>query len=83
MASQSDESSEESGSTVSTEEEEEEEEDDEPVLKYKRFAKEVVNSLSQSGAEGEPKNVIICMAVHPKVIALNISNIDPYMCVSL
>ena len=43
-----------------------EEEEDEPVLKYKRFAKEVVNALHQ-GQEGETKNVIQCMAVHRKV----------------
>lgn len=70
----SDESSETGSGYSSSEEEEEEndgEEEEEPILKYRRFAKEVVNSLSQSGAaEGEPKNVIICMAVHPKVIQL-------------
>ena len=40
--------------------------EDEPLLRYKRFAREVVNSLSQ-GSDGETKNVIVCMAVHPKV----------------
>ena len=63
---------EEEGSSSGGEEEdyeEEEEEEEEPLLKYGRFAKEVVNSLSQlpSTSEGEPKNVIVCMAVHPKV----------------
>lgn len=49
-----------------SEEEEEEEEEIEPVLKYKRFARDVVASISQSqGAEGS--NVICCMAVHSKV----------------
>ena len=43
-----------------------EKEEDEPVLKYKRFAKEVVNALHQD-QEGETKNVIQCMAVHRKV----------------
>ena len=42
------------------------EDEEEPLLKYKRFAREVVNSLSQ-GSNGETKNVIVCMAVHPKV----------------
>ena len=37
-----------------------------PVLKYKRFAKEVVNALQQ-GQDGDSKNVIQCMAVHTKV----------------
>ena len=41
------------------------EEDEEPLLKYNRFAKAVVNSLNP--AQGETKNVIECMAVHPKV----------------
>lgn len=53
------------------EEEEDDDEDEEPLLKYSRFAKDVVNSLSQmpsSTNEGEPKNVIVCMAVHPKVL---------------
>ncbi|XP_003382724.1 PREDICTED: vacuolar protein sorting-associated protein 41 homolog [Amphimedon queenslandica] len=55
------------------EEEEDDDEDEEPLLKYSRFAKDVVNSLSQmpsNTTEGEPKNVIVCMAVHPKFIAL-------------
>ena len=53
------------GSEYETESEEEDEED-EPVLKYKRFAKEVVNALQQ-GQDGDSKNVIQCMAVHTKV----------------
>ena len=46
--------------------EEEEEEETEPVLKYKRFARDVVASISQ-GHGGEESNVICCMAVHSKV----------------
>ena len=68
-------SEEEEGSTSGEEgedgEEEEDDDDEEPLLKYSRFAKDVVNSLSQmpsSTNEGEPKNVIVCMAVHPKVL---------------
>lgn len=53
----------EAGSGSSGEEEDHEEE--EPVLKYKRFAKEVVSSISE-GSDGE-KNIICCIAVHPKV----------------
>ncbi len=45
---------------------EEEEEDDEPVLKYRRFAKEVVTSICE-GSDGG-RNIICCMAVHPKVL---------------
>ena len=56
---------EESSQSEETTSEEDEEEEDEPVLKYKRFAKEAVMSISQ-GAEGE-KNIICCIAVHPKV----------------
>lgn len=41
------------------------EEDDEPVLKYKRFAKEVVASTCE-GPDGT-RNIISCIAVHPKV----------------
>ena len=43
--------------------EESEEEEDEPVLKYRRFAKEVVDSL----CEAQSKNVVVCMAIHKKV----------------
>ena len=44
------------------------EEDDEPVLKYRRFAKEVVDSLSQGNVQDtQTKNVIVCMAIHTKV----------------
>ena len=41
------------------------EEEEEPVLKYKRFAKEVVSSISE-GVDGG-RNIICCIAVHPKV----------------
>ena len=48
--------------------EESEEEEEEPVLKYRRFAKEVVDSLSQGSSHDSPaKNVIVCMAIHTKV----------------
>jgi WD40 repeat protein len=43
-------------------------EDEEPVLKYKRFAKEVVQSTCD-GSEGA-RDVINCITVHPKFIAL-------------
>lgn len=46
--------------------ESEEEEEDKPVLKYRRFAKEVVNTLHQA-QDRETMNVIQCMAVHRKV----------------
>ena len=59
-ASSEDESSSESDSTS--------EEEEEPVLKYKRFAKEVVSIISE-GPDGE-KNIICCIAVHPKVTSL-------------
>ena len=45
--------------------EESEEEPDEPVLKYKRFAKDVVFGISEG--PGSHKNIICCIAVHPKV----------------
>ncbi len=46
--------------------EEDEEEEGEPVLKYKRFAKEVVASICDSSVSGG--NVYICcIAVHSKV----------------
>ena len=56
-----------SGSTATSEEDEEgeDEEDDEPVLKYKRFAKDVVARISE--ASDGPANLICSMAVHPKV----------------
>lgn len=46
----------------------EDEEEDEPVLKYKRFAKEVVVSINEvsSASTGMPIQ-ICCMAVHSKV----------------
>lgn len=53
-----------SGSSSSGEGSEEEEE---PVLKYRRFAKELVNSISGTGSD---RNIICCIAVHPKFIAL-------------
>ena len=40
------------------------EEEEEPVLKYKRFAKELVNSISGTGGD---RNIVCCIAVHPKV----------------
>lgn len=40
--------------------------DEEPILKYKRFAKEVVQSTCD-GTEGS-RDVINCIAVHPKVL---------------
>ena len=43
----------------------EESEEEEPVLKYKRFAKEVVFSTCEG--ETGTRNVITCIAVHPKV----------------
>ena len=56
----------ESGSNGTEESSEgEEEKEDEPVLKYKRFAKDVVSSISESPSGG--KNIICCIAVHPKV----------------
>ena len=53
-------------SDESEESDESEKEEKEPVLKYKRFAKEVVNALQQ-GQDGDSKNVIQCTAVHRKV----------------
>lgn len=44
----------------------EEEEEFEPVLKYRRFARDVIASISQ-GQGGEESNVICCIAVHSKV----------------
>jgi hypothetical protein len=44
-------------------------EDEEPVLKYKRFAKEVVQSTCD-GSEGA-RDVINCITVHPKVFSDN------------
>lgn len=46
-------------------EEDGDDEEPEPVLKYKRFAKEVVNSINE-GSDGD-KNIICCIAVHAKV----------------
>ena len=69
------ESEDEEGSSVSNDEEtsSEDESPEEPLLKYKRFAKEVVNSLSQ-GEDGVTKNVIMCMAVHSKVSMIILYN---------
>ena len=51
-------SEEESGSETDSEGEEE------PVLKYRRFARDVVSSIHDGGGD---KNIICCIAVHPKV----------------
>ena len=57
-----------------------EDEHEEPVLKYKRFAKEVVQSTcdgsegARDGAEGT-RDVINCIAVHPKVCSLFLSTL--------
>jgi WD40 repeat protein len=45
-----------------------EDEEEEPILKYKRFAKEVVQSTCD-GSEGT-RDVINCITVHSKFIAL-------------
>lgn len=45
------------------------EDDDEPILKYKRFAKETIHSIHQN-----TKNVITCIAVHEKVRIILCSN---------
>ena len=62
------ESSDEEEVEESSDEEPEEESSDEelvePVLKYRRFAKEAVIAISQ-GPEG--KNIICCVAVHQRV----------------
>ena len=50
----------------SNESEPEIEEEIEPVLKYKRFARDVVASISQAHG-GHESNVICCIAVHSKV----------------
>ena len=56
----------ESGSGSESDADSEEEEEFEPVLKYKRFARDVIASISQ-GQGGEESNVICCIAVHSKV----------------
>lgn len=58
-----------SGSSEEGEEESggEEEDEDEPVLKYKRFAKEVVSSISDPRTSGIMPVHICCITVHPKV----------------
>ena len=65
----SEEDSDESEEESYTDDEEESEEEEEALLKYRRFAKDVVNNLSKGGQPGENRNVIQCMAVHPKVIS--------------
>lgn len=52
-------------SSPESDEESEEEELEEPVLKYKRFAKDVVFDISEG--PGSHKNIICCIAVHTKV----------------
>lgn len=47
------------------EEREKVKDEEEPVLKYSRFAKEVVSAINE-GSSGD-KNIICCIAVHPKV----------------
>ncbi|XP_064401865.1 vacuolar protein sorting-associated protein 41 homolog [Halichondria panicea] len=50
---------------------EEDTDEEEPVLKYKRFAKEVVSSIHDGTGMGSgERNIICCIAVHPKFIAL-------------
>ena len=62
----------ESDSQTDTESDEESDSDeDEPVLKYRRFAKEVVTSI-QGGKDSGERNIICCIAVHPKVGALSL-----------
>ena len=47
---------------------EEDTDEEEPVLKYKRFAKEVVSSIHDGTGMGSgERNIICCIAVHPKV----------------
>lgn len=53
------------GSAEDGGEEESDGEDDEPVLKYKRFAKEVVSQAH--GLSANDQMHISCIAVHPKV----------------
>ena len=53
-----------------------EDDDEEPVLKYKRFAKEVVQATCEGArdeAEGS-RDVINCIAVHPKVFQISMYN---------
>jgi hypothetical protein len=61
----------ESGSGSYTEEEDGEsdgeEDEEEPVLKYKRFAKEVVTSINDPGVSDIMPIHICCIAVHSKV----------------
>ena len=56
-------------SSSSDEESSDDWEEDEPVLKCRRFAKEVVACLTQgNNQDPEAKNIIVCMAIHAKVI---------------
>lgn len=54
--------------------------DDEPVLKYKRFAKEVVqltcdaSEALRDGSEGT-RDVINCITVHPKVLLVHVYSV--------
>ncbi len=58
-----------SSSETGTESEEKSDSDEEePVLKYRRFAKEVVTSIQDGTGSGSgERNIICCIAVHPKV----------------
>ena len=52
-------------------------EEDEPFLKYKRFAKEVVDSLSQgSSHDAQAKNIITYMAIHTKVLVNEVLEVE-------
>ena len=70
-------------SASSSDSEDGSEEEIEPVLKYKRFARDVITSISQSH-DGEKSNVICCIAAHSKVclppimLALRSMQIDTY-----
>ena len=55
----------ESGSSEGESEGDEEEEEEEPVLKYRRFAKEVVGSITMPGMDQAVH--IHCIAVHTRV----------------
>lgn len=59
---------------------EDESDDEEPVLKYKRFAKDVVNAIHDGKDSGE-KNIICCIAVHPKVP--HRYSLSPFFCILL
>ena len=61
------ESEEESIPEEESEETSDDEELEEPVLKYKHFSKEAVNSINGTSEE---KNIICCVCVHSKVSSL-------------